>query len=104
MALRHGIYDQWNETAHSHMKPHHNRHCLEYLRQSIMCNGDTNIEYRVVSESGVKETPGWDVKRCRDYNKIQEWAQEWRAFDGKIPSQKQEITDPDVLRGRVIKY
>jgi hypothetical protein len=69
-----------------------------------MCNADTNLEYRVVRESGVKETPGWDVKRCRDFDSVREWAQKWRAFDGKIPSQKKEITDPESLDGRVINY
>ena len=69
-----------------------------------MCNADTNVEHRVVGESGVKHTPGWDVKRCRDFDAARNWAQEWRAFDGKIPSTMQEITDPDVLRGRVIEY
>lgn len=68
-----------------------------------MCNGDTNIEKLVVLESGEKFTPGWDVKRCRNHDQIRRWTQEWRAFDGKIPSQK-EIYDPDVLRGRVINY
>lgn len=104
MALRHTIYDDWNVTRHSHMKPHHNRHCLEYLRQSIMCNADTNLEYRVVSESGFREFPGWDVKRCRNFDATLSWAQEWRAFNGKIPSEKQPITDADALRGRVINY
>lgn len=86
------------------MTSHHNRHCLEYLRQSIMCNADTSVEYRVVGESGVKETPGWDVKRCRDFDAARKWAQEWRVFDGKVPSRKQEITDPDILQGRVIEF
>jgi len=104
MELRHAIYDDWNEEPHSRMKPHHNRHCLEYLRQSIMCNADTNLESRVVSESGVKETPGWDLKKCRDFGQILSWAEEWRAFDGKIPSHKKEIVDPEVLKGRIIRY
>jgi hypothetical protein len=69
-----------------------------------MCNGDTNIEKRVVLESGEKFTPGWDIKHCRDFEQIRSWTQEWRAFDGKIPSQKKEIHDPNVLRGRVIIY
>lgn len=86
------------------MKPHHNRHCLEYIRQSIMCAADTNLEYRVVSENGVKETPGWDVKRCRDYDGIKAWAQQNRAFDGKIPSQKAELEDEEDLHGRIIEY
>jgi hypothetical protein len=55
-------------------------------------------------ENGVKETPGWDVKRCRNFDAIVKWSQEWRAFDGKIPSQRAEINDPDILQGRVIVY
>ncbi|KAM3086088.1 hypothetical protein ACMFMG_000226 [Clarireedia jacksonii] len=104
MELRHAIYNDWDGERHSKMAPHHTRHCLEYLRQSIMCNADTNLEARVVSESGVKETPGWDLKKCRDFGQILNWAEEWRAFDGKIPSQKKEIVDPEVLKGRVIRY
>lgn len=61
------------------MKPHNLRHCIDYLRQSLMCYADTSLEIRVVNESGVKETPDWDVKRCRDFDAILRWAQEWRA-------------------------
>jgi hypothetical protein len=104
MEIRHAIYDDWDGERHSKMTPHHNRHCLEYLRQSIMCNADTNLEARVISESGTKETPGWDLKKCRDYGQILNWAEEWRAFDGKIPSQKKEIVDPEALKGRIIRY
>ena len=104
MALRHGLYDTWNETQHSHMSLHHRNHCLEYLRQSIMCNGDTNVEQRIVQEIRPAHTPGWDTKRCRDYDALKDWAQKWRAFDGKIPSEKGEITDKDALNGRVIVY
>lgn len=61
------VYDNWHGTRHSHMTSHHKLRCHEYLRQSIIYNADTNIEYRVVSESGAKEIPGWDVKRCRNF-------------------------------------
>lgn len=69
-----------------------------------MCNVDTNIEHRVVRENGVKETPGWDVKRCRNFDATKRWAQEYRAYNGKIPSDKTEIIDPVMLKGRVIAY
>ena len=69
-----------------------------------MYNADTNVEDRVVREDGVKETLGWNVKRCRNFDAAKKWAQEWRAFDGKVPSAKHEITDPDTLRGRIIDY
>ncbi|KAF2235474.1 hypothetical protein EV356DRAFT_119467 [Viridothelium virens] len=36
------------------------------------------------------------------FSLVRHWTQEWRAFYGKIPSQKAEITDPGVLHGRRI--
>ena len=47
------------------MTSHHACYCLEYLRQPIVCNVDTYVEYYIFGEDGVRETPDWDVKRCR---------------------------------------
>ena len=58
MALRYVVHDRWNGTWHSHMTTHYKRLCLEYLRQSIMCNADTHIEDRVVSEKRLQGDPG----------------------------------------------
>ncbi|KAH8809394.1 hypothetical protein F5884DRAFT_901488 [Xylogone sp. PMI_703] len=51
----------------------HSGHCFEYLRQSIMCCGDTALEGKQTSFPS-KDHPGsdgWDAKHiCRDYNQI----------------------------------
>ena len=104
MVIRHALYDTWDNEKHSHAGPQHYTHCLEYLRQSIMCSADSNLEYRLPGPDGVKRTLGWNLHRCRDFDAMVRWSQEWRAFDGKIPSKWRQITDPDVLKGRVIDY
>ncbi|KAI0876637.1 hypothetical protein GGS24DRAFT_209562 [Hypoxylon argillaceum] len=62
---------------------HHSAHCFDYLRQSIMCAADTNLE-------GDTETgPGWGSEHtCADYDAVLAWANErgamrWRT--GLLP-------------------
>jgi hypothetical protein len=60
----------------------HSAHCFDYLRQSIMCAGDTNLEGK--SETG----PGWGSEhQCVDYDALLEWANEHSAhgFRGNMP-------------------
>jgi hypothetical protein len=54
---------------------HHSAHCFDYLRQSIMCAADTNLE-------GETETgPGWGSDHvCVDYDAVLEWANEKAAM------------------------
>ncbi|KAB5572589.1 hypothetical protein GE09DRAFT_1100174 [Coniochaeta sp. 2T2.1] len=48
---------------------HHSAHCFDYIRQSIMCAGDTNLEGK--TEAG----PGWGSSHeCVDYDALLEWA------------------------------
>ena len=55
------------------------RHCIDYLRQSLMCAADTNLE-RVDPKLG--GATGWGFeRRCRDIVRIRDWAEEWRASD-----------------------
>ncbi|KAL2796246.1 hypothetical protein BJX66DRAFT_336260 [Aspergillus keveii] len=57
------------------MEPSHVRHCFDYLRQTIMCAADTNIE---VLDRDTRATDGWGEQRvCRDYQKVFEWADKW---------------------------
>ncbi|KAK5657370.1 hypothetical protein OQA88_2940 [Cercophora sp. LCS_1] len=50
---------------------HHSAHCFDYLRQSIMCAADTNLEGK--TETG----PGWGSKHtCKDYDAVVKWANE----------------------------
>ncbi|KAI4860514.1 hypothetical protein F4820DRAFT_452822 [Hypoxylon rubiginosum] len=64
---------------------HHSAHCIDYLRQSIMCAADTNLEGK--TEAG----PGWGSKHeCADYDAVLAWANEhstmkWR--NGLMPGE-----------------
>ncbi|KXH63425.1 hypothetical protein CNYM01_12901 [Colletotrichum nymphaeae SA-01] len=57
----------------------HTAHCIEYLRQSILCSGDTNLE----GESGSwSESIGWGQNHvCRDYDALMRLANEKAAWD-----------------------
>ncbi|KAF2439687.1 hypothetical protein P171DRAFT_368535 [Karstenula rhodostoma CBS 690.94] len=53
----------------------HIRHCLDLLRQSIMCHGDTTLE---VVDPRVKGVHGFGVKhRCRDWGQLVHWTEQW---------------------------
>ncbi|GAP88900.1 hypothetical protein SAMD00023353_1700350 [Rosellinia necatrix] len=62
---------------------HHSAHCFDYLRQSILCAADTNLEGE--TEAG----PGWGSDhQCTDYDALLDWANEnsamkWRT--GLLP-------------------
>ncbi|KAL2827693.1 hypothetical protein BJY01DRAFT_228955 [Aspergillus pseudoustus] len=57
------------------MEPAHVRHCFDYLRQTIMCAADTNIE---ALEPNTRGTDGWGQHRvCRDYQTVFDWAEKW---------------------------
>jgi len=63
----------------------HIAHCLDYLRQSIMCCGDTALEGRATtftSEHIIKASDGWGVKHvCKNYGEVSSWMEENRADD-----------------------
>jgi hypothetical protein len=64
-----------------HDRAHHVGHCLEYLRQSIMCSADSALE---PAENAKRGFLGWGFARqCRDYRELMAWADKWRAFDGR---------------------
>ncbi|KAI0541842.1 hypothetical protein GGR58DRAFT_389050 [Xylaria digitata] len=54
---------------------HHSVHCFDYLRQSIMCAADTNLEGD--TEAG----PGWGSDhQCADYDAVLAWANQHGAM------------------------
>ncbi|KAI0399175.1 hypothetical protein F4802DRAFT_590783 [Xylaria palmicola] len=54
---------------------HHSAHCFDYLRQSIMCAADTNLEGE--TDAG----PGWgSVHQCADYDAVLAWGNEHGAM------------------------
>ncbi|KAL7943912.1 hypothetical protein V8C42DRAFT_92219 [Trichoderma barbatum] len=63
----------------------HIQHCFRYLRQSIMCCGDTALEGQIL-DSNVSGTDGTGaVHVCKDFEAIREWAEGNRLIDTKHP-------------------
>ena len=55
----------------------HVLHCMEALRQDIMCNADDTPRYTTsdaVPESGVGQ-----IRQCRDWGKLERWARQYNA-------------------------
>lgn len=56
----------------------HINHCFEYLRQAIMCQGDTTLEKVITNEEGEfkPEIDGWGtVHECRSWNMLFDFAE-----------------------------
>ncbi|KAI1098863.1 hypothetical protein F4804DRAFT_346010 [Jackrogersella minutella] len=54
---------------------HHIRHCFEYLRQSLVCLADSNLEEFNYTTRGVS---GWQTERtCRNFDGLKTWADDW---------------------------
>lgn len=64
---------------------HHLTHCTNYLRQSIMCCGDTTLEGKT------EEGPGEGSQHeCVDYDALLSWANEHHAMkwrNGLLPGE-----------------
>jgi Mycotoxin biosynthesis protein UstYa len=73
-------------TAESHGPPAHHSHidhCFRYLRQSLLCCGDTALE----GQDSATTLPGTDgtgaVHMCKDHDEILRWAESRRVVDHK---------------------
>lgn len=66
--------------AHNHVD-----HCFRYLRQSLLCCGDTALEGQDprTSRQGTDGTGA--VHMCKDFEAIRSWAEENRLVDTKHP-------------------
>ncbi|KAF3768853.1 hypothetical protein M406DRAFT_327269 [Cryphonectria parasitica EP155] len=64
----------------------HEYHCIDYLRQSIMCAGDTTLDY-AEAHAGDGRRTGFSgansTHQCRDWDALVGWAVENRAGDKK---------------------
>lgn len=55
--------------------PPHIRHCIDLLRQTIMCRPDLTIEKKSVETGGVK---GFGVEhQCYDWDQLVNWVKLW---------------------------
>ncbi|OAA82285.1 hypothetical protein LEL_01830 [Akanthomyces lecanii RCEF 1005] len=74
----------WNARAgdDDEIPPEHLIHCWDYLRQSIMCAGDTSLEW--VNEEETFQTSGWGFQHtCKNFDAIFEWT-ETNRFTEKV--------------------
>jgi hypothetical protein len=50
------------------ISPEHIQHCLDYLRQSLMCHADTTLE---PDDVGINGAHGFGVRHnCKDWNQL----------------------------------
>ncbi|KAK3311961.1 hypothetical protein B0H66DRAFT_614226 [Apodospora peruviana] len=66
-----------------YVREEHVYHCFDYIRQAIMCAGDTALEKaRTVDGKVVRGVDGWGAGHyCRDWDVIFRWAEEHRSGD-----------------------
>lgn len=90
MALSPDYYRQRNPTEQelAFLEPPHARHCLDALRQSLMCNADVaTYVWQWNDEDGIVQPTGNVVHTCKDFERIVEWAKEHRIkthFDNGV--------------------
>ena len=59
------------------ISPMHIRHCLDLLRQTLMCHADTTIEEKDVAAGGVH---GFGVEhQCRDWDELVALTRQWQT-------------------------
>jgi hypothetical protein len=65
----------------------HNDHCFNYVRNALLCCGDTTLEGQAQAGTGDENIQGTDgtgaVHVCRNYDEISEWAHARRITDGR---------------------
>jgi hypothetical protein len=63
----------------------HLSYCFDYLRQSLMCHGDTALEGLQTSlGSDVDGTDGWNVRHiCKPWDRIKTWLDRRKIDDSE---------------------
>lgn len=58
-----------SQLQHNAVEDDHISHCFDYLRQAIMCAGDSTLEWpRIESDGRRFAVDGWGVQhQCRDW-------------------------------------
>ncbi|CRG92118.1 hypothetical protein PISL3812_09173 [Talaromyces islandicus] len=73
--IRKGYWAAVHGKEDHHVSPAHVRHCIDYLRQSLICHADTNVEPVIEDLHGVR---GFGVEhKCRDFSRVKDWIAEW---------------------------
>jgi hypothetical protein len=62
-----------------HLQSSHIRHCIDLLRQTLMCHGDTTIE--IVDEDLGGVTGFGTEHHCKNWEELKEWVVERQKKD-----------------------
>lgn len=81
-------------------KVDHRAHCVEYLRQSILCSADTTLE----GETGAwAKSTGWgQTHSCVDFDALTEYANEramWNLTERLLPKSFDPLKVPESGEG-----
>ena len=102
--LRCGCYSALNDTEIPRTI-HHIKHCLEYIRQSIVCHGNTDSEYREEDEeTGEVGTSGYGTHQYQNFAELYDFAEKWKIWKGRRRPEQERITEEENIPGRVINY
>ena len=59
--------------------PSHVRHCIDFLRQSLMCQPDLTVE---VVDPAIKASRGFGVEhQCKDFSQLLDFMTRWESRD-----------------------
>jgi hypothetical protein len=73
---------------------HHINHCIDAIRQSLMCSADVStLAWQWSEERNMHMEKGTILHTCRDFNKIRDWAEEHRVKTRFDPTFT-EMNDP----------
>ncbi|KAM3522582.1 hypothetical protein MY4038_008568 [Beauveria bassiana] len=74
----HGDHDRRGSKSHRHVE-----HCFRYLRQSLLCCGDTALEGQDPNTDKAATNGVGAVHMCKDFEAIRSWAEDNRLVDHK---------------------
>ena len=58
--------------------PAHIRHCIDLLRNTLMCQPDVTIEFKDDSIGGVR---GFGTEhQCKDWHQLVDWTSQWESY------------------------
>ncbi|KAM3554664.1 hypothetical protein ARSEF4850_006358 [Beauveria asiatica] len=75
----HGDHGRRGPKAHRHVD-----HCFRYLRQSLLCCGDTALEGQDPNTDKPATNGVGAVHMCKDFEAIRSWAEDNRLVDSKV--------------------
>lgn len=77
-----GELDGWyskHSPHNAHTKPGHVEHCIDYIRQSLMCHPSLDILPFYADEKNMSKPVFNATRTCADFSKIKDWAREHKA-------------------------